>query len=322
MLIEPDTLRRNYHYNALDRLVTSDPLTLSSIQHFYLKDRLSAEMEGAVHRSIMQHDDQLLAHQERRNGTVQTRLLATDPHRSVLKGQLTPLLYTPYGHRPAQNSVHSLLGFKGEPPDPVTGWYLLGNGYRPFNPVLMCFISPDSWSLFGEGGLNAYAYCVGDPVNRNDPTGHASFFSSLKKLMFWRSADSLKSRGRMHSTKDPLAGTYTKTEATNPDLLAATHLQADSTSGVQGASQAASSSLQHPPVRLNQFDINAIKMVIESDQKALDRLIINLAHSQSPAEKIIIGEAINVIDKRIWRYLDAIHKIQNSTDSITTIRQT
>ena len=49
---------------------------------------------------------------------------------------------------------------------------MLGNGYRAFNPVLMRFNSPDSWSPFGEGGLNAYVYCIGDPVNRDDPTGH------------------------------------------------------------------------------------------------------------------------------------------------------
>ncbi len=54
----------------------------------------------------------------------------------------------------------------------MTGYYLLGNGYRAFNPVLMRFNSPDSLSPFGKGGLNAYAYCAGDPVNRVDPTGH------------------------------------------------------------------------------------------------------------------------------------------------------
>ncbi|EGH35731.1 hypothetical protein PSYJA_44541, partial [Pseudomonas syringae pv. japonica str. M301072] len=38
----------------------------------------------------------------------------------------------------------------------MTGHYLLGNGYRAFNPVLMRFNSPDSLSPFGEGGVNAY----------------------------------------------------------------------------------------------------------------------------------------------------------------------
>ncbi|WP_371916346.1 RHS repeat-associated core domain-containing protein [Pseudomonas sp. QTF5] len=91
---------------------------------------------------------------------------ATQPH---------ALAYTPYGHRPPESGLLSLLGFNGERPDPVTGHYLLGNGYRAFNPVLMRFNSPDSWSPFGVGGLNAYAYCEGDPINRRDPTGHISF---------------------------------------------------------------------------------------------------------------------------------------------------
>lgn len=72
-----------------------------------------------------------------------------------------------------------LPGFNGEKPEPVTGHYLLGNGYRGFNPVLMRFNSPDSLSPFGEGGVNAYVYCSGDPVNREDSTGH--FWGFLKK---------------------------------------------------------------------------------------------------------------------------------------------
>jgi RHS repeat-associated protein len=124
----------------------------------------------------MQHEDQLLAQQQLQNGTTQSRLLANDQQRSVLAildvTRCHHLTYTPYGHRIPENGLLSLLGFNGERPDPVTGHYLLGNGYRAFNPVLMRFNSPDSWSPFGEGGLNAYAYCVGDPVNQEDRSGH------------------------------------------------------------------------------------------------------------------------------------------------------
>ncbi|MNN16054.1 hypothetical protein D3C81_1291790 [compost metagenome] len=148
----------------------------------------------------MQHEDQLLAQQQRQSGAVEARLLASDRQRSVLNvldvARQHPLAYSPYGHRPAESGLLSLLGFNGERLDPVTGCYLLGNGYRAFNPVLMRFNSPDSWSPFGKGGLNGYAYCSGDPINQSDQTGHAArklisilksdkipFMGSLKKLI-------------------------------------------------------------------------------------------------------------------------------------------
>jgi RHS repeat-associated protein len=103
-------------------------------------------------------------------------LLATDLKHSVLhslsSGVRQPSVFCPYGHRSPESGLSSLLGFNGQRRDPVTGHYLLGNGYRAFNPVLMRFNSPDSLSPFGKGGVNAYAYCAGDPVNRVDPTGH------------------------------------------------------------------------------------------------------------------------------------------------------
>ncbi|ORC59035.1 hypothetical protein BZK31_12400 [Pseudomonas floridensis] len=34
-------------------------------------------------------------------------------------------------------------------------------------------------SPFGKGGLNAYAYCLGDPVNRKDPTGRGAVIPGL-----------------------------------------------------------------------------------------------------------------------------------------------
>ncbi|WP_433737501.1 RHS repeat-associated core domain-containing protein [Pseudomonas putida] len=187
MPIPNATLLCRYHYDPLDRLVDCTPSAQSTTQRFYLKDRLATEIQGTEQRSIMQHDDQLLAQQQHQNGTVETRLLVTDLQRSVLNvldaTQPHPLAYTPYGHRPLGNGLLSLLGFNGERPDPVTGWYLLGNGYRPFNPVLMRFNSPDSWSPFGAGGLNSHGYCVGDPINRQDPNGHTPIF--LKSFLRW-----------------------------------------------------------------------------------------------------------------------------------------
>ncbi|WP_237884687.1 RHS repeat-associated core domain-containing protein [Pseudomonas sp. PGPR40] len=183
-----ETLLCRYYYDPLDRLVDSMPSAQASVQRFYLKDRLATEIQGVVQRSIMQNEDQLLAQQQRQSGAVETRLLVTDQQRSVLnvldRASSHPIAYSLYGHRPAENGLLSLLGFNGERPDPVTGYYLLGNGYRAFNPVLMRFNSPDSWSPFGKGGLNAYGYCSGDPINRDDPTGHSwkVILANLKKI--------------------------------------------------------------------------------------------------------------------------------------------
>jgi RHS repeat-associated protein len=64
-----------------------------------------------------------------------------------------------------------MIGFNGVVHEAGTRWQLLGNGRRVYNPMLMRFHSPDRLSPFGEGGCNAYAYCLGDPVNHRDPNG-------------------------------------------------------------------------------------------------------------------------------------------------------
>jgi RHS repeat-associated protein len=180
-----ETLLCHYHYDPLDRLTDCTLSAQTRIQRFYLKDRLASEIQGSIQRSVFQQVDQLLAQQQRQNGVVDTTLLATDQQRSVLHAlDATPphsFAYTPYGHSTPENGLFSLLAFNGERPDPVTGHYLLGNGYRAFNPVLMRFNSPDNLSPFGESGLNAYAYCVGDPVNKQDPTGHISWATLMLK---------------------------------------------------------------------------------------------------------------------------------------------
>lgn len=74
--------------------------------------------------------------------------------------------YCPFGF-----SSQPTAAFTGHRREQMTGCYLLGNGHRAFNPVLGRFGTPDKLSPFGAGGLNAYTYCGGDPVNRSDPTG-------------------------------------------------------------------------------------------------------------------------------------------------------
>lgn len=65
------------------------------------------------------------------------------------------------------------IGYNGQLHEPAVRWQVLGNGYRVFNAVLMRFHSPDNESPFARGGIHAYAYCDGDPVNFADPTGRS-----------------------------------------------------------------------------------------------------------------------------------------------------
>ncbi|EPY7113961.1 RHS repeat domain-containing protein [Klebsiella variicola] len=106
-------------------------------------------------------------------------LTAVDRHNSLLLSMNTaqesgilPHVWSPYG---GGKVAGGLPGFNGERPDPLTGNYHLGNGYRAWSPRLMRFTCPDSLSPFGPGGINPYAYCAGDPVNLTDPTGHISW---------------------------------------------------------------------------------------------------------------------------------------------------
>lgn len=177
MPLPRETILCQYRYDALDRVISQLPARMPQHQRFYCKSRLATEIQGVVRHSIFQQADHLLAQQRYGDGTFNTSLLATDQQRSVLhtlkaNHQRQTIGYSPYGHSLAANGLLSLLGFNGERPDPVTGHYLLGNGYRAFNPVLMRFNSPDSLSPFGKGGLNSYTYCLGDPVNSSDASGH------------------------------------------------------------------------------------------------------------------------------------------------------
>lgn len=207
---QPSLLCHN-RYDPLDRLISQTQPDTPAHQRFYCKSRLATEIQGALQHSIVQHDDLLLAQQQRQGDNRDTLLLSTDLQRSVLhtlkaSQPAQPNVYTPYGHHLAESGLSHLLGFNGERPDPVTGHYLLGNGYRAFNPVVMRFNSPDSLSPFGRGGLNSYAYCLGDPVNLSDSDGH-SVFSIVRAAVHWRrfarAAAASKAEAKLINSAEP-----------------------------------------------------------------------------------------------------------------------
>ena len=112
-------------------------------------------------------------------------LLSSDIAGSVLKAHAADSVqaraYCSYGSRTFEGGPST--GFNGESQDTITCGYLLGRGYRLYNPALRRFVGADSLSPFAEGGLNAYAYCEGDPVNRCDPSGHAFSWSGMLKAL-------------------------------------------------------------------------------------------------------------------------------------------
>ena len=169
-----------YSYDPLDRLVSAASASEPPSQRFYQGQRLITEIFGATYTCLFQCANQLLAQRDNEH----TLLLATDVQRSVLStDKHTHQGYSPYGQRTVFNGLGTLLGFNGEQPDPVTGHYLLGNGYRAYNPVLMRFNSPDLLSPFLKGGINAYAYCAGDPLNWHDSTGRFRLPTKLLSML-------------------------------------------------------------------------------------------------------------------------------------------
>ncbi|PYB75974.1 RHS repeat-associated core domain-containing protein [Pseudomonas sp. LB-090624] len=80
--------------------------------------------------------------------------------------------YSPYGV--VHDNGAAMIAFNAELRDSATSNYLLGKGRRMYSPALMRFLSADRLSPFSRGGINAYAYCHGNPVNRVDPTGQYS----------------------------------------------------------------------------------------------------------------------------------------------------
>ncbi|MFO3720771.1 RHS repeat-associated core domain-containing protein [Pseudomonas sp. HLMP] len=145
---------------------------------FYQNNHLYLELIGSESHILLRHQNRVHAQQQPGEGLA--TLFATDLSGSILSVQTHnthDLSYSPYGYSPLTNRL--LPGFNGERRDRLADGYLLGNGYRAYSPSLMRFRSPDSWSPFFRGGINSYAYCLGNPVNNGDPSGHIPLSSAL-----------------------------------------------------------------------------------------------------------------------------------------------
>ena len=152
-------------------------MSISPIKlYFYSDGKLSSELKGDTSRCIFGAQRlALVEHVQKIEGRT-VALLSIDAAGTALQSSYyqcrRPFVYTAFGGSSITNGLMSLLGFNGEHSDPATDCYLLGNGHRGYDPVLMRFRSPDKLSPFGKGEINAYSYCSGDPVNFVDPTGN------------------------------------------------------------------------------------------------------------------------------------------------------
>ncbi|KIH84476.1 RHS repeat domain-containing protein [Pseudomonas batumici] len=165
---------REYHYDGHDHLVSDTAGTDPETLRFYQGTQLSNTVQGAIKTQFL-YGPQPLGQQQAGDAS-KTLLLMTNANQSVIaesqQDTLRSAVYSAYG-LPSGDTLQSPLAFNGEACDGGTGWYLLGNGYRAYNPQLMRFHSPDSLSPFDSGGINPYSYCLGNPIAFSDPTGHS-----------------------------------------------------------------------------------------------------------------------------------------------------
>ncbi|GHE14662.1 RHS repeat-associated core domain-containing protein [Streptomyces alanosinicus] len=163
----------SYGYDPLNRLLSQVATDGTTHVLSYRADTLASVAIGDQHTRLLRFGQTCVA-QHSDGQQSETRLLGIDGQQTVLMAG-TPTrhedyAYTAYGYRPGA-TADSVLGFTGQHTNLATGCYHLGNGYRLYHPGLMRFTAPDSLSPFGTGGINPYAYCHGDPINRTDPTG-------------------------------------------------------------------------------------------------------------------------------------------------------
>lgn len=71
------------------------------------------------------------------------------------------------------------LRYRGYVYDTETGLYYLQSRY--YNPKVGRFLNADAFTTTGQGllGNNMFAYCLNNPVNYMDPTGHDSILSRI-----------------------------------------------------------------------------------------------------------------------------------------------
>ncbi|WP_139272384.1 RHS repeat domain-containing protein, partial [Pseudomonas versuta] len=165
------TGQRRWHYGPGGNIIKTEDAA-GPRWRYHTGGQLSCEVGESTQTRWVLAGNVPVAESRLASAVREVMLLGTDAQGSVTteaKDQIQTPVYGAYGQ---SQPGASRLGYAGVLREEDSGWYFLGD-YRIYNPVLMRFHSRDSLSPFGEGGLNGYAYCAGDPVNRIDPSGHS-----------------------------------------------------------------------------------------------------------------------------------------------------
>ncbi|WP_350298365.1 RHS repeat-associated core domain-containing protein [Pseudomonas putida] len=171
-------------------------------KYFYQTSKLTTVIGNDQKRSILRIGTLPLAESAGKEAG-SSQLFATDEMDSVLvvstpDGKQKNHTYTPFGYNDKLPSGSPAIGFNGEFILDNIHLYLLGQGHRGFSTEMRRFIGPDNAeSPFARGGVNAFAYCVNDPVNRKDETGMWGIF----KPRTWFRSNQAKMDQRLASIK-------------------------------------------------------------------------------------------------------------------------
>ncbi|MET3679128.1 MULTISPECIES: RHS repeat-associated core domain-containing protein [unclassified Pseudomonas] len=145
-------------------------------QRRYEGYRVSSTLRDGVLTEYLYSGVTPLGMQQSGNGSA-TNLYMASNNNSVIaecaaNDEVHEVTYSAYGEL-QEGKLQGLLGFNAEALEWFLGWYMLGRGYRAYNPGLMRFNSPDNMDP-EMAGINPYVYCLGNPVMWQDPTGHYS----------------------------------------------------------------------------------------------------------------------------------------------------